>query len=79
MSGFRILISLQIQAADLVDKNFSYNFCHIHILPISIIGGAIFVWILQAPSKEQNRQILYMTKNGANVAQYNVHYLKSRL
>ena len=32
------------------------------------LQGTVFVWISRAPLKNQNRQILYTTKNGTNVA-----------
>ena len=70
---------LQIQVADLVDENVSHKFCHIHILHIFIIEGTAFVWILLAPSKNQDRQISYVTEHVAKVAYYNVHYSKPRV
>ena len=55
ISSFRILIWFLIQVVDLTDENFPYEFCSVHILPIFIIEGAAFVWILLAPSKNQDR------------------------
>ena len=58
---------------DLVDKNFSYKFSHLHILPIFVIKGVASVWISIAPSNKLDRQILYIIKNAAKVAYYKVH------
>ena len=55
MSSFKILILWLIQITSLVDKHFSYKFSHIHILPISIMEGAVIIWIPWAPSKNQDR------------------------
>ena len=74
----KISIQSSIQVVDLVDKNFSYKFCYLYILPISIIEGAEFVWILLGPSNNQVRQILYITKNVAKIAYYKGHYTKAR-
>ena len=32
---------LLVQVTDVVDKHFSYKFCHIHILPVSTIKGVV--------------------------------------
>ena len=42
MSNFKISTRSIIQKADLADKNFSYKFCHKHILPIFVTGRAAF-------------------------------------
>ena len=47
---------------NLVEGNISYTFCHVHILPVCIIEGAVFAEILRVPSKNQIRQILFITK-----------------
>ena len=48
-----------IQLTDFTDKNFSYQFCHVRILPIFIIKGPVFVWILWAPSKNEDGYIWF--------------------
>ena len=59
ISNFKILIQSIIQVADLEDKNFSYKFCCLHILSISVIERTAFVWILLTPSNNQDKKILY--------------------
>ena len=73
MSNFEISIQSSNQVTDLVDKNFFYKFCRVHIFPISVIEGVAFVWILKAPSSNQDRKILYVIKNVAKVAYYKIH------
>ena len=72
----KIIIQSSIQVVDLVNENFSYKIGHMQILPIFVIEGTAFIWILYVPSNNQGRQILYMIKSIVKVAYYKVHYSK---
>ena len=59
--------------------NFSYKFCRVDVLPISVMEGVALTETSRVPSNYQDEQILRVTKVAVNVAHYHrVHHLKFR-